>query len=210
MRRSVTAESIPTKFCTSTLLGDVVIYLTWHRNWLRGFGGVGCENGPLPLTLALASNTAYCATAHTRENAAVCDAAFSYRHCSISFIWTYWTFSWPWPRPFQGRFFIGRVGLAMVRQCVKVEVSRFTRYEAVNGGAKCRKWGDAAFSYRHCSISFTWTSSLASSTSAICTFSAGGSCETCGASHSGGPWNALRNIHRYTVSQKNKTLNCCP
>jgi len=28
---------------------------------------VGCENGPLPLTLALASNTAYCATAHTRD-----------------------------------------------------------------------------------------------------------------------------------------------
>jgi len=23
----------------------------------------------------------------------------------------------------------------------KYEVSRFTRYEAVNGGAKCRKWG---------------------------------------------------------------------
>ena len=42
---------------------DVVIYLTWHRNRLRGFGGVGCENGPLPLT----SNTAYCATAHTRD-----------------------------------------------------------------------------------------------------------------------------------------------
>jgi len=37
----------------------VVIYLTWHRNWLRGFGGVGCENWPLPLV----SNTAYCATA---------------------------------------------------------------------------------------------------------------------------------------------------
>ena len=28
----------------------------------------------------------------------------------------------------------------MVSQCTKVEVSRFTRYEAVNGGAKCRKW----------------------------------------------------------------------
>jgi len=40
---------------------------------------------------------------------------------------------------FQGRFFIGRVGLAMVSQCTKFEVSRFTRYEAVNGGAKCRK-----------------------------------------------------------------------
>jgi len=43
--------------------------------------------------------------------------------------------------PFQGRFFIGRVGLAMVSQCTKYKVSRFTRYEAMNGGAKCRKWG---------------------------------------------------------------------
>jgi len=33
------------------------------------------------------------------------------------------------------------VGLAMVSQCTKFEVSRFTRYEAMNGGAKCRKWG---------------------------------------------------------------------
>ena len=29
----------------------------------------------------------------------------------------------------------------MVSQCTKFEVSRFTGYEAVNGGAKCRKWG---------------------------------------------------------------------
>jgi len=29
----------------------------------------------------------------------------------------------------------------MVSQYIKYEVSRFTRYEAVNGGAKCRKWG---------------------------------------------------------------------
>ena len=29
----------------------------------------------------------------------------------------------------------------MVSQCTKYEVSRFTRYEAVNGGAKFRKWG---------------------------------------------------------------------
>ena len=29
----------------------------------------------------------------------------------------------------------------MVSQCTKYEVSRFTCYEAVNGGAKCRKWG---------------------------------------------------------------------
>jgi len=37
--------------------------------------------------------------------------------------------------------FYGRVGRAMVSQCTKFEVSRFTGYEAVNGGAKCRKWG---------------------------------------------------------------------
>jgi len=29
----------------------------------------------------------------------------------------------------------------MVSQCAKFEVSRFTHYEAMNGGAKCRKWG---------------------------------------------------------------------
>ena len=29
----------------------------------------------------------------------------------------------------------------MVSQCTKFELSRFTRYEAMNGGAKCRKWG---------------------------------------------------------------------
>ena len=28
----------------------------------------------------------------------------------------------------------------MVSQCTKFEVYRFIRYEAVNGGAKCRKW----------------------------------------------------------------------
>jgi len=29
----------------------------------------------------------------------------------------------------------------MINQCTKFEVSGFTRYEAMNGGAKCRKWG---------------------------------------------------------------------
>ena len=29
----------------------------------------------------------------------------------------------------------------MVSHCTRYEVSRFIRYEAVNGGAKCRKWG---------------------------------------------------------------------
>jgi len=48
---------------------------------------------------------------------------------------------WPWPRPFQGRFFFDRVERAMVSLCTKYEVSRFTCYEAVNGGAKCGKCG---------------------------------------------------------------------
>ena len=43
--------------------------------------------------------------------------------------------------PLSGRFFIGRVRLAVVNQCTKFEVSRFTRYETMNGSAKCRKWG---------------------------------------------------------------------
>jgi len=29
----------------------------------------------------------------------------------------------------------------MVSQCTKFEVSNYTHYEAMNGGAKCRKWG---------------------------------------------------------------------
>jgi len=41
--------------------------------------------------------------------------------------------------PFREDFFIGRVGLPMISQCTKFEVSRFTRYEAMNGGAKCIK-----------------------------------------------------------------------
>ena len=48
---------------------------------------------------------------------------------------------WPWPRPFRGKFFVSRVGLAMVSQRTKFEDSRFTRYEDMNGGTKGRKWG---------------------------------------------------------------------
>jgi len=33
------------------------------------------------------------------------------------------------------------VGLAVLNQCTKFEVSRFTRYETMNGDAKCRKLG---------------------------------------------------------------------
>ena len=37
----------------------------------------------------------------------------------------------------------------MVSQCTKFEVSRFTRYEAMNGNAKCRKWGCFGVVRRH-------------------------------------------------------------
>jgi len=43
--------------------------------------------------------------------------------------------------PLSERFFIGSLELALVSQCTKFEVSRFTHYETMNGGAKCRKWG---------------------------------------------------------------------
>jgi len=37
--------------------------------------------------------------------------------------------------------FIGRVGLAMINLHTKFEVSRHTRYEAMNGGKNVKKWG---------------------------------------------------------------------
>ena len=44
--------------------------------------------------------------------------------------------------PVSGKiFYQHRMGLAMINQCTKFEVCRFTRYEAMSGGAKCRKWG---------------------------------------------------------------------
>ena len=43
--------------------------------------------------------------------------------------------------PFQGRFFIDRVGLATVNIFINFEVSTCTCYEAMNGCAKCRKLG---------------------------------------------------------------------
>ena len=66
MRRSVTIESIRTKFLHIDSLGSIVIYLA-YRNCFTGFEGVECEIWPLPFTLALASNTAYCATSHTPD-----------------------------------------------------------------------------------------------------------------------------------------------
>jgi len=44
------------------------------------------------------------------------------------------------------------VGRAMVSQCTKYEVSRFTRYEAVNGGAKSRKWGGLGALKVNCNV----------------------------------------------------------
>jgi len=51
--------------------------------------------------------------------------------------------------------FRGRVVLAIVSQCTKFAVSRFTRYEAMNGGAKCRKrgglvWLEGTQGHRQC------------------------------------------------------------
>jgi len=43
----------------------------------------------------------------------------------------------------------------MVNQCTKFEVSRFTRYEAMNGSAKRRKWGGLRWLG---ALKFTWTS----------------------------------------------------
>jgi len=43
--------------------------------------------------------------------------------------------------PLTGKIFIGRERLAMVKLYKKIEVSSCTHYEAVNGGAKCRKLG---------------------------------------------------------------------
>jgi len=40
--------------------------------------------------------------------------------------------------PLSGNIFHRQGGTC---QCTKFEVPRFTRYEAMNGGAKCGKWG---------------------------------------------------------------------
>jgi len=41
----------------------------------------------------------------------------------------------------------------MVSQCTKFEISRFTRYEAMNGGAKYRKWGGLWWLWGHSRLS---------------------------------------------------------
>ena len=67
----------------------------------------------------------------------------SFSRCG-DFTWGVKFYKWspvPERAPFRGDFFMDRVALAMVNQCTKFEVSRFIRYEAMNGSAKYRKWG---------------------------------------------------------------------
>ena len=80
MRRAATAESILIKFGTSTPWADVVVYLKRHPNWSKCWGGEGFEISPIPLTLPLASNTAYCATAHTRDT----QVDFHFWDCNVT------------------------------------------------------------------------------------------------------------------------------
>jgi len=49
--------------------------------------------------------------------------------------------TWPWPRPFRGRFVTDRLGRAMTNLRTEFEVPVFTRYGNMTGVAKCRKWG---------------------------------------------------------------------
>jgi len=42
--------------------------------------------------------------------------------------------------PFQGIFFIGRLGLAVINLCTKFKVPACSRYEDKNGGAKLKNW----------------------------------------------------------------------
>ena len=43
-----------------------------------------------------------------------------------------------WPCPFQGRFVIHRLGLAMFNPYIKLEMSTITCNEEMNGNAKCK------------------------------------------------------------------------
>jgi len=67
MRRCVTAESIPTKFCTSTLWGGCSNIFDMTSKLVEGFRRGVVRKWASPIALALASNTAYCTTAHRRE-----------------------------------------------------------------------------------------------------------------------------------------------
>jgi len=43
-----------------------------------------------------------------------------------------------WPRPFQGRFVIRRLGLAMFNPYIKFGMSTITCNEEIKGNAKCK------------------------------------------------------------------------
>jgi len=62
------------------------------------------------------------------------------------------------PRPFQGRFVIRTLGLAMFNPDTKFEVSTITCYEDMNSNTKCRNcgvlgWLGATQGHRQCSHS---------------------------------------------------------
>ena len=47
----------------------------------------------------------------------------------------------PWPRPFQGRFVIGRLAHAMINLPTKFDVRSIARYGDMKCAAKFLKWG---------------------------------------------------------------------
>ena len=87
MRRSVTAESIPTKFCTSTPWGDVVIYLTHTHTHLTalfpglpGWAGTRKEKTNLDFTEARDSEWQW----HQLGHMQVCISLQTDNHASTS------------------------------------------------------------------------------------------------------------------------------
>jgi len=46
------------------------------------------------------------------------------------------------PRPCQGRFVLGWLGLATINLCTKFEISMFTHYKGMKGNEKCKNLGD--------------------------------------------------------------------
>ena len=49
--------------------------------------------------------------------------------------------TWPNHAPFQGRFFIDRLGHAKVNLPTKFEVPNFARCRNIKGDSKYKKWG---------------------------------------------------------------------
>jgi len=66
---------------------------------------------------------------------------FSDSQCIIDYFPTFKELTWPWPRPFQGRFVVRRLGLTTINPHIKFEVSVFTHYDDMKGNAKSRNWG---------------------------------------------------------------------